>query len=316
MKNLKFMLLIILIAAVATPLCVQGWSGPPPFMMPTAHFKLYYSLKRKAFTKSMSTTIESSFSRICASLGVKPFGQNSIYICDNSLQFNEHRPSVGESWVVGFAIPAQRKIVLKSPSLARVSRKQFIKTLKHELSHLVLHHAVGKNWRLLPRWFDEGMAMINAGQWEWVDSFALVRMVLFSDPIPFEKLRDSFPMESGEARLAYAQSYSFCQFLQRTLQRRRFISLVDGMRRGIPLEAQLSRAVGRPFEQIVKAWYGRVRDKYGVYPVLTSAAFFWFAVSLLFILAYLRKRRATRERLDQMQAEEEFTEQIIEGKYH
>jgi len=315
-KNVKASLFILILAVATTLAHGQNYAVTPGQSHQTAHFIIHYPRPLKGFARSMAGIVEVAFVAICNQMAVKPFRSNTIYICDSDRDFEQFHPSVGESWVLGFAVPMKRKIVVRSPSLAKTSREQFIKTLKHEVSHLVLHHAVGKNYKLLPRWFDEGMAMLNAGQWEWLDSWALFRMVIFSEPIPFSALHDAFPTGATGARLAYAQSYNFCLFLQTTLKRRRFEALIAGMREGVPLEAQLTRLFGVPFARIQKAWYEKVRDKYGVYPFLTSAGIFWFLVTLLMLIAYIRKRRAAKERLAEMQAEDEFVDHVLDGNYH
>lgn len=316
MKNAKVLTTIVAWAAFTTLAYCQHQAVMPSPSHQTEHFAVHYPKPLEGFAKSIAGTAEAAFAATCDQMGVKPFGSNTIYICDSDRDFEQFYPSVGESWIWGFAEPMQRRIVLKSPSLARTTGEQFIKTLKHELSHLVLHHAVGENYRLLPRWFDEGMAMLNADQWEWLDSWALFRMVIFSEPMPFATLRETFPADAADVRLAYAQSYSFCLFLKTTLKKPQFEALIAGMRQGVPLEAQLTKLLGMPFERIEKAWYEKVRDKYGVYPFLTSAGVFWFLVTLLLVVAYVRKRRKAQERLAEMQAEDEFVDHVLDGKYH
>jgi len=315
-KNIKASLFILALVVAATIAHGQNYAVMPGQSHQTTHFIIHYPRQLEGLTKSIAGIAEVALAATCNQMGVKPFRSNTIYICDSDRDFERFHPSVGESWITGFAVPMKRKIVVRSPSLAKTSREQFIKTIRHEVSHLVLHHAVGKNHKLLARWFDEGMAMLNAGQWEWLDSWALFRMVIFSEPIPFSTLHEAFPTGASDARLAYAQSYNFCRFLQTTLKRRRFAALITGMREGVSLEAQLTSLFGVPFKSIEKAWYEKVRSRYGVYPLLTSAGIFWFLVTLLMLFAYMRKRRATKERLAEMQAEDEFVDHVLDGKYH
>ncbi|MBN1593229.1 MAG: hypothetical protein JW941_08310 [Candidatus Coatesbacteria bacterium] len=316
MKNAKLLLIVGALVVVSAVAHSQNVTVMPGQSHQTAHFLIHYPRPLEGLARSIAGTLEIAFLTTCNQMGTRPFGDNVIYICDSDSDFRQFHPSVGDSWITGFAIPMKRKIVVRSPSLAKTTREQFIKTLRHEISHLVLHHAVGKNVRLLPRWFDEGMAMINAGQWEWLDSWSLFQMVIFSDPLPFSAIRDAFPSGASEARLAYAQSYNFCLFLQTTLKKQQFEALVAGMRSGIPLGTQLERLFGVPFAKIEKVWYERVRDRYGVYPFLTSAGVFWFLLTILMLVAYARKRRAARERLAEMEAEDEFIDHVLDGKYH
>ena len=305
--------ILMLAAAVAHS---QNYVPMPGQSLQTQHFIIYYPRPLEGLARSMAGIAEAALVATCRQMGVEPFGRNMIFVCDSDRDFNRFGPSVGRSWAVGFAVPTKRKIVLRSPSLAKTDREQFIKTLRHEVSHLVLHHAVGNNVRLVPRWFDEGMAMLNAGQWEWLHSWALFRMVIFSKPIPFSALRENFPSAASDARLAYAESYNFCMFLRTTLKRRGFESLIAGMRAGVPLRTQLERLFGMPFQRIQEVWYQQVKHKYGLYPFLTSAGVFWFLVALLVVIAYLRKRRSTRERLAEMEAEDEFIDHVLDRKYH
>ncbi len=305
----------IFILAVAAAYS-QNYVVMPGQSFNTQHFIIYYPRPLEGLARSMAGIAETAFVATCTQMGIRPFGHNAIFVCDSDRDFTQFGPSVGRSWAAGFAIPAQRKIVLRSPSLAKTDREQFIKTLRHEISHLVLHHAVGDNVRLLPRWFDEGMAMLNAGQWEWLHSWALFRMVIFSKPIPFSALREKFPSGASNARLAYAESYNFCVFLRTALKQRGFEALIAGMRAGVPLKSQLERLFRMPFQRIQEVWYEKVKHKYGLYPVLTSAGVFWFLVALLAVVAYLRKRRSTKQRLAEMEAEDEFIDHVLDGKYH
>lgn len=314
MKNVKLVGLIFLLTLGICPIRYTAGGSDTLSSLSTEHFTLHFTPHTEALARSIAGQVEVSFTTICHALGVAPFRGSSLYICDTEADFRRWGPSVGSSWAVGVASPAQRRIVLKSPWLAKDSTVQFVKTLNHELSHLVLHRAVGKNLNLLPRWFDEGMAMLNADQWEWLDSWALFRMVIFSEPIPFESLHSSFPEGASEARLAYAQSYSFCLFLRERLGTRQFERLIAGLKEGFPIDAQLARMSRLSLKQITEAWFDAVKDKYGLYPVLTSGAFFWFAVSVLFVLAYVRKRRATKRRLEEMQAEDELIEHVLDGR--
>lgn len=306
---------IVWISLAAIGVCKQA---PPARLetLATSHFRVHFWRQSRGVGRLVARVAESSFAGICAELGIEPFGGNDIFICETEREFGEHQPSAGASWAVGLAVPLAQKVVLKSPSLAKNSREEFLKTLKHELAHLALHHCLGPNRRLLPRWFDEGFAMIQAGQWEWSDSLALTKMSLFSSMIPFEELAGSFPTQAGSARLAYAQSYSFCLFIRKSLGPRGFARLVAGLQRGLPIERQLELIFRMPFDRLVKGWYDRVHRKYGLYPILTGAAFFWFGVTLLMLFAYLRKRAAAKRRLAEMEAEDEFIDHVLRGRYH
>ncbi len=83
---------------------------------------------------------------------------------------------------------------------------------RHELTHALLHQAVGRS----PGWLEEGLAQLMEGG-DGETANALVRSAAADGRlIPMEKLTGSFVSmaDTEQVSLAYAQSLSFCRWLR------------------------------------------------------------------------------------------------------
>jgi hypothetical protein len=106
------------------------------------------------------------------------------------------------SWAAGAASPSERRIVLGVTSEGRVQDRE--RTLRHELVHVLVRSAVGE--APLPRWLDEGLARVLAGEHGLADVQVLAQARLGDRLLPLASLTESFPAASADAALAYAQS--------------------------------------------------------------------------------------------------------------
>lgn len=88
--------------------------------------------------------------------------------------------------------------------------------LAHELTHVLLDQFAGPNGERVPRWLHEGLAQSLSG-----DLYLQAREVDLVVPAKFDRLHrladltNAFPDDEYERRLAYAQSFSFVEWLVR-----------------------------------------------------------------------------------------------------
>ena len=103
--------------------------------------------------------------------------------------------------------------------------------LPHEICHVLLAHHFG---RVLPRWADEGAAVLSADSAEKTSHENTLRIIL-KDPgrfIPLQQLLGLSELPADAAAL-YAEGYSLTRFLVESRNRAFFLKFVaDGMRVG------------------------------------------------------------------------------------
>ncbi|HYL06362.1 MAG TPA: hypothetical protein VE075_10000, partial [Thermoanaerobaculia bacterium] len=114
-------------------------------------------------------------------------------------------------WIAGFAVPEAAAIVLfpaRSPPYPDSSLDDL---LRHEVAHVLTARAAGG--RPLPRWFDEGLAMIAGGTWG-ADDHARFLLELMVDPgVPLARLDSRFAGSQRQVAGAYAVAGAFVRDL-------------------------------------------------------------------------------------------------------
>jgi hypothetical protein len=209
-------------------------------------------------------------------------------------------------WFSGAAIPHRRVIYLKLASALRQGPGDIRRTLAHELSHLYLRWRTGE--RDPPRWMDEGLAMRQAGEYDLLDRVGLSAAAVSGGLIPLAELEDSFPPGEWRAALAYAQSHSFVLHLLDRGGRRAFLDFFDWLREGVEVRVALERAFGGDLATLEEEWRAGMMGDARWVTLLAGGSTFWSLATLLFLVAYLKKKVDSRRLLREMESEEEAGE--------
>jgi hypothetical protein len=106
------------------------------------------------------------------------------------------------TWAAGAAEPRARRIVVGVTVDGALQDRQ--RTLVHEVAHVVAAEAVGD--RRLPRWLDEGIARVIAGEHGIEDLSRLAHARVGDRFLPLLALVDGFPPAAADAGLAYAEA--------------------------------------------------------------------------------------------------------------
>jgi hypothetical protein len=210
------------------------------------------------------------------------------------------------SWVAGYASGAAGGWVVLLPARSPTyPSSSLADVLRHEVAHVLVYRAAGG--RPLPRWFDEGVAMIAAGDWGLNDRTKLA-LALLSSPRAADTLRLAgldrrFAGHPGEVETAYAVAGGFVHHLLAQHGPEAVARVLDEVSRGLPFEPAFEKALGYPLAQVEAAfWAEQSRQRW--LPLLTSPAVLWTAVALLALLAILLRRRRDAARRARWAAEE------------
>lgn len=129
------------------------------------------------------------------------------------------------SWAAGAAMVGERRIVIGVTSDRQVQHRH--NTLVHELAHVV--SADVAHGKPLPRWLDEGIARIVAGEHGASDLSILAHARVAGRHFPLSSLKAGFPPGAADAGLAYAEAG-------------RAVAIIEGARPGAI--AELLRCIG------------------------------------------------------------------------
>lgn len=218
-------------------------------------------------------------------LGTDPI---RVIIAGDVPTFHRHAGAYALADVSGIAKPAAGLIVVKTPRLLR-GMSDFEGVLRHELVHVMLERTVTPEY--LPRWLNEGLAMVLSGENRWNSIFRVAEMRLYGEYIPYRQLDLFFAQPGAEGNFsdAYAQSVRMTQYLRDSLGEVQFETLIADMKDktfGAALHDRLGIYPHVFYERWVQSlWWPGV-----VFWVISGGAVFQI-MALLALWAYWRYRR-------------------------
>ncbi len=196
-----------------------------------------------------------------------------------------------EPWVAGYALPAERLILLRAVS-AEGGLTPMRQVLRHEIAHLALHAATGGN---VPRWLDEGYAQYVAGAWSAEDAWRL-RFLFLRGEGALGEISLRFPRQEESAQLAYLLSYTAAAELIAVAGEIGIERVFERLRAGERFDAALRGVYGITADQFEQRWRRTVASRYGWLYVLSRASVFWVALTTALLLLGWRRRRYNRLR--------------------
>lgn len=197
----------------------------------------------------------------------------------------------------GFTILSRHEIHLMLREVARHNRG--LRTVvMHELSHELLDQACGEHGGRIPRWFHEGMAQVLAGDtYLGVSEEMIVWRAATGKLTPFYELESRFPAGGLELSVAYAQSYSYVNWLDRAYGTQTLLSMARAVDEETTLERAMVRWTGKSTEALHEGWRHHLVHGSGAIWRSTLSEFFPISVVLLLpvlVIAMLRRKRAER----------------------
>ena len=261
----------------------------------------------KSAEREVTSLVESQIAELSEYYDFRYDKQVTVFIAGTEQGFAEE---VGPGVPYWAAAIARRRYAALSPR-AGIDSQRFESTLKHELSHVVLGEKFARRPGALPRWLNEGLSMSVSGEWDMNEGWITSKSELYSalkngKLMDFEDISDGFPAATWEARLAYAQSFHFTDYLLRRFGHKRMNDLLDRLARGEEFHSAFKAATGKRFSRAHEYWKARLEGVGGVGLLLLSLyhvdTLIWGGMALLVLLAFFRflwrRRRDEREEED------------------
>lgn len=277
--------------------------APPTTELRTERFELHASDAALGTAKLLAERIEQDRTYIANLLGKDWPGVTEVRVGEgnNELAALWVPESAAPRWAAGMAHPRGNLVVLDATALRRDGG---IRLIRHELAHVALAAFGGPD---LPRWFQEGFAVIAAGEWDTASALAMVRVA--REQTPMRALEFGFPDVPGDVPMAYAQSASFVEHLLRKGGRAGFVSLIEKVRDGMPFDEALAASIG-PREALESEWREQISFRWSWLPVVSGTGTLFVVAAVLCVLGWRRRRRQHAEGLARLAAEEQQEEFI------
>jgi hypothetical protein len=193
---------------------------------------------------------------------------------------------------VAFAVPEKNLIVI---DYSRMNLHPFSLriTFKHELCHLLLHRYIGN--RRLPRWLEEGICQWTSdGIGEiFVDkSWSVLDAAVMADRVPgLQRLTKNFPGDKSSLMLAYEQSKSVVNYIDRKYGNGAILDLLGHLKNGMSMEAAAIASLGISADEMEKDWLSQLEStpRWLVYLADNLYGIIFFVAALLTVLGFIRR---------------------------
>ena len=233
-------------------------------------------------------------------LGHIPATPLTVYLAPSQKAFDELTRGRLPHWSAAVAMPASRTIVLKAGGFDRR-----IQIIQHELSHVLLHAAVGQR---VPVWFNEGVAMWASHEWRFEHSASVLYAVFAGGLIPLDEIDAVLQFSSVKADLAYTESLLAVLYIIRLGGENAIVAMISELSHDAPFDVALFRVTQKTPYEFEQAWQDYVANRFGLTAVLVSPDSLWGYLVLLFLMAYIAVRWRNKAKLRQWEEEERFEE--------
>jgi len=163
--------------------------------------RVYFSPGRERLARQFLENAETSLKQISALLGLDYHGETYIFLANDESQWKAVLQDRIPDWSEGVTQPELGIVYLK----LKGDRRSPLVVLKHELVHVLLgkHFSSGQ----LPRWFEEGLAMLVSGEELGGYASTLSRANLTGSLLSFDEVEQVLSFRRSKAQLAYAESF-------------------------------------------------------------------------------------------------------------
>jgi len=134
-------------------------------------------------------------------------------------------------------------------------------TMSHELSHIVVGLATDNPYGNLPRWLDEGLAMVSEGVMPAGNASAL-RSAIRADGLISVRSLSGYANDPDEVDLFYGEVYSLVEFMLKAFGKEKMSALLSTFREGLAQEQALQQAYGFGLAELDRQW----RESLGLGP--------------------------------------------------
>ena len=209
---------------------------------------------------------------------------------------------IAPPWAVGYALSELGLVVLMPSRVPDYPDGDLAEVLRHEVAHVLVSRAAGG--RPVPRFLDEGLAVVAARGWQLRDRSRLLLAVWPLSGKDLPALREDFGGSAEQAGHAYVISAAFVRYLldqeggdagARILQR-----IADGN----SFDAAFRLAIGHPLEDVQQAFWDETDVWQKWIPLIFGSTGFSLLLLLLTVLAW-RRRHLKNLELQQAWEEEE-----------
>jgi len=196
-------------------------------------------------------------------------------------------------WIVGFALDAPELVVIFPARSPGYPDNTLVDVLRHEITHVLIQRASGHG--VLPRWFNEGLAMSAERGWRFQDQSQLLYELVLGPRSSLDELDRLFSGDRSAQTRAYALAGAFVRYILQQHGAKVPAEVLMRVKQGSSFETAFADVTGTTAAHAESEFWDRQRIWTTWIPLLTSSATVWIVVTLLAMWAIQRRRKKSAE---------------------
>jgi len=205
-------------------------------------------------------------------------------------------------WVSGYAISQQHLIVILPERVVGYPYDSLESLFAHEIAHIVIGQAAGG--QSVPRWFDEGLAMVAAQSWDIEDRARLAWAMVMEEPTTLSNLDQHFHQDRASAQRAYVLSHALVRYGIQQFGDEWPQQLLASLKQGVSFHDAFLRTSAQSLKHVqIDFWDAQTLWRNWI-PIFTSSVALWLGILGLALYVF-KKQRQRAEALQQEWKEEE-----------
>ena len=163
----------------------EGWSS-----IEVESLIIYYRDDDAGLAQAIADIGPSTVDYVSVATGTPIPERVDVILVRDAASFASLQPAAPPSWAVGTAWSARGEIYLRT-GLPHIGPDPIQKTFVHELCHIMVGRLFAQGRP--PRWLQEGVAMLFAGEMRPSDQAALVRAAVGGSLLPLQDIARTWP---------------------------------------------------------------------------------------------------------------------------
>ncbi|MFH0942200.1 MAG: peptidase MA family metallohydrolase [Chloroflexota bacterium] len=219
---------------------------------------VYWYQGSESFARQILAAAQAALPRLSQDSGTLLAEPVAIYLYSGSKDLQGAMIFPNE-WTGGSAYPDYGTITL---GVSPGNLDWGVKTVAHEMAHLVVHRLTNNPYLEIPVWLDEGLAMYAEGPLDKGLVSVLDRAVAAGRLFSVRSLASPFSAFTDQSLLSYAQSYSIVEFLINRYGQAKMLELLGVFHRGSDYDSALETVYGFDMGGLNQLWRDYVRQQY------------------------------------------------------
>jgi hypothetical protein len=296
---------LLLVGLRAAPAAAEAPTGAGWDSLEAESLTIYFRDGDGGLARAIEEIGPSTINYISTATGTPIPEHVDVILAADATSFAKLQPSAPPTWAVGTAWPNRREIYLRT-GLPHTGPDPIQKTFTHELCHIMVG-SVFEDGRP-PRWLQEGVAMLFAGEMRPSDQAVLVRAAAGGSLLPLSEIARHWPSRSRQAHLAYLQSVDFVAYLFRQGEGV-LATVISKLAEGRSLEQAVASATSQPLGDLEDNWRRRLTIWHAIIPLVAGPNAFWVFACGLFMVAAWKRRGQKRAKLALLEERERLAAQ-------